>query len=38
MWRKWLFWPKKIGGKFGQKWPKIAKIWPKNGLKWPKIA
>ena len=32
---------KKIGGKFGQKWPKIAKIWPKNGLnglKWPKIA
>ena len=33
-----VFLAKKIGGKFGLKWPKIAKIWPKNGLKLPKIA
>ena len=24
MWRGWLFWQNKIGGKFGQKWPKMA--------------
>ena len=38
MWRRRFFWQKKIGGKFGLKSRKIAKIWPKNGLKWPKIA
>ena len=32
------FLAKKIGGKFGLKSPKIAKIWPKNGLKWSKMV
>ena len=31
MWRSWLFWQKKIGGKFGLK-------MALNGLKLPKMA
>ena len=38
LWRRRLSGQKKIGGKFGIKSPKFAKIWPKDGLKWPKIA
>ena len=38
MWRRWLFWQKKLAENLASKWPKIAKILPKYGIKWPKIA